>query len=404
MKKKGLIISTVVMVVVLIASLTTATYAWFTTTNRTTIKGFNLNVVASNALNIGLRKDYTETMNTATDSSQQFVSGTCTFSGATDGTIKSGNWAGDPGLGATLDHQIIFGDMDKAVGFTTETLDENLSTTKTHVFAADTDTVFVANKGTDGLSNVKAAVANGKPAVDEAAPVRGDYAYLWLGVSPNKVLAEGATLHVFVQATGGGTDLGIATAIHVAYNVNGKGWHDVDAFGDSVRYTAKKANTTVKMPVATDEWGVKGTTVQGMADVPIKLDATAIDALDQVQFLIYLAGDDNDCIDAAKGVGATIALYFETEDASASAAPTAAALSETGILTVTGVENSTIEYSIDGINWTPVGGTWNTTSFTAKVALPESVKDKTVQVRQIEKNKSASAEFTITAENNKWKK
>ena len=30
MKKKGLIISTVVMVVVLIASLTTATYAWFT--------------------------------------------------------------------------------------------------------------------------------------------------------------------------------------------------------------------------------------------------------------------------------------------------------------------------------------------------------------------------------------
>lgn len=29
MKKKGLIISTVVMVVILIASLTTATYAWF---------------------------------------------------------------------------------------------------------------------------------------------------------------------------------------------------------------------------------------------------------------------------------------------------------------------------------------------------------------------------------------
>ena len=33
MKKKGLIISTVVMVVVLIASLTTATYAWITGTS-----------------------------------------------------------------------------------------------------------------------------------------------------------------------------------------------------------------------------------------------------------------------------------------------------------------------------------------------------------------------------------
>ena len=35
MKKKGLIISTVVMVVVLIASLTTATYAWFTASSKT---------------------------------------------------------------------------------------------------------------------------------------------------------------------------------------------------------------------------------------------------------------------------------------------------------------------------------------------------------------------------------
>ena len=61
MKKKGLIISTVVMVVVLIASLTTATYAWFTTTNKTSISGFELQVVAGNAMNIGLKSDLSQT-------------------------------------------------------------------------------------------------------------------------------------------------------------------------------------------------------------------------------------------------------------------------------------------------------------------------------------------------------
>jgi len=55
MKKKGLIISTIVMVVVLIASLTTATYAWFTSSASATIDQISLNANAANGLLIGAK-------------------------------------------------------------------------------------------------------------------------------------------------------------------------------------------------------------------------------------------------------------------------------------------------------------------------------------------------------------
>ncbi len=52
MKKKGLIISTIVMVIVLIASLTTATYAWFTASASATISEMVINTAASKGLQI----------------------------------------------------------------------------------------------------------------------------------------------------------------------------------------------------------------------------------------------------------------------------------------------------------------------------------------------------------------
>ena len=56
MKKKGLIISTIVMVVVLIASLTTATYAWFTSTATATISSMNIQTSAAEGLQIAAVK------------------------------------------------------------------------------------------------------------------------------------------------------------------------------------------------------------------------------------------------------------------------------------------------------------------------------------------------------------
>ncbi len=54
MKKKGLIISTVVMVVVLIASLTTATYAWFQTSAKATVDDLTITTEAATGLQIAM--------------------------------------------------------------------------------------------------------------------------------------------------------------------------------------------------------------------------------------------------------------------------------------------------------------------------------------------------------------
>ena len=63
MKKKGLIISTVVMVVVLIASLTTATYAWFSVSASATINNISINTQASDGLAIASYDPSAEELN-----------------------------------------------------------------------------------------------------------------------------------------------------------------------------------------------------------------------------------------------------------------------------------------------------------------------------------------------------
>ena len=399
MKKKGLIISTVVMVVVLIAALTTATYAWFTTTNKTTISGFNLQVVASNALNIGVKNNLSAAYS-ADDTSTAFRSGTCTFSNATDGSLNSGTWDGDDGLGATLDHQIVFGDMDRAVGFVaaSETVANGMLSEKATVMPSDPSTsqIIIANKGEGAtLSNVELAKAN-----NDSEGGNADYAYLWLGVSPNKALAEGAKLHVFVQSVGGGNNIGIAAAVHVAYRVNNatEGWTDVDAFaqkgGTAHTYASTKASAKVKLPVDTDEFGKKDTEVQGMADVSIGLTAKEVGVMDQVQLVIYLAGADSDCVDAAKGVSAKIGIYFETKDAEATAEPTAT-IDGTGKLTVTGVNGAKVEYQVNDGAWIEITtATWSSNTLT--YTIPNYKNTDTIKVRQTETGKSASIAVTAT--------
>ncbi len=59
MKKKGLIISTVVMVVVLIASLTTATYAWFSSQAQAEISNIGVYTQATDGLQVAVKTDDT---------------------------------------------------------------------------------------------------------------------------------------------------------------------------------------------------------------------------------------------------------------------------------------------------------------------------------------------------------
>lgn len=86
MKKKGLIISTVVMVVVLIASLTTATYAWFSAQAQATVDDLAIKTEAATGLQLAM---------TQTEKSTAQI-----FSG--DLTYTTGQWGGNEGWGTYL--------------------------------------------------------------------------------------------------------------------------------------------------------------------------------------------------------------------------------------------------------------------------------------------------------------
>lgn len=211
MKKKGLIISTVVMVVVLIASLTTATYAWFTTSNKTTISGFNVSVVSSNAVNIAMKKEYGFA---DTISPSDFTTGNVEFQTAGKsetagpGNIsKPGSWgSGSDGFSATLNHNINWGSQAKAVGSTNAA---GANTDATKATAANTEFWVNGTAASDGGYNYDGTTA-GKTAVIAANKVAGssdltnqtlayaningegagDYVHFILGVQPTKHWAE----------------------------------------------------------------------------------------------------------------------------------------------------------------------------------------------------------------------
>jgi hypothetical protein len=100
MKKKGLIISTIVMVVVLVASLTTATYAWFSANAEVTVDSLNVRTTAADGLQIAMT-------NSTVDVSR------------VSGSLEYGNsgWTGDvTDWGSNLDFSSIkIGEMSDAI-------------------------------------------------------------------------------------------------------------------------------------------------------------------------------------------------------------------------------------------------------------------------------------------------
>lgn len=87
MKKKGLIISTVVMVVVLIASLTTATYAWFNSQAQATVDDLTITTNAATGLQIAMTQ--------AEGSTGEIFSGELTYNNGWSGAVNGwGNYLG----------------------------------------------------------------------------------------------------------------------------------------------------------------------------------------------------------------------------------------------------------------------------------------------------------------------
>ena len=331
MKKKGLIVATIVMVLVLAVSLTTATYAWFTVSASTSIDGFNLSVSAGNAVNIGLSPTNTYVSGASPDA---FVSGDCSYAG-TAGTLEGG-WTGSvASLGATIDHTINWGEMDKAVGFSS---DANVATDAKNATYANTKlatqpdwTRIVKANGnaTTFTGNAEYAVANGN---STAPATKGDFVYLFMGAQPTKALQAGTNkLYIVVQSASTGSTIGMAAAVHVAYRVHPATgtatttWQDKDVFTGN-DYKTAKSGLKVELPweLTTEQKTATGgtfadgkTTIQNAAVVTIDLsnwDGTGSAPLDQFEIIVYLAGSDPDCIDAAKNGTINVFLFFGAQE------------------------------------------------------------------------------------------
>ena len=325
MKKKGLIIATIVMVLVLAVSLTTATYAWFTVATTTTLEDFSVEVVANNDVNIGFAKTNAyKSGATAND----FVNGTVTYTanGRADGALTGGKWDGTlNGLGATIEHNISWGAQKKAVGVTAAEAVTGATVDNTGLWTQSGGKFVVAANGVaqDSIDagSVSAAIANTNGAAQNPT---SDFVHITLGAAPARALKSNELCIMVVGDPAAGSIVGILSAIHVAYNLNNEGWVDVDLFGegdDGNHYadvlsevivptlsTAQKAAWAASYPSeAEPTTGAAMLVIEGLTKVQGQID--------QIEIVIYIAGDDSDCRLEALGAKGSIKIFFATEKA-----------------------------------------------------------------------------------------
>ena len=420
MKKKGLIISTVVMVVVLIASLTTATYAWFTVSDKTTISGFNVEVVSGNAVNIGVKNEYGFA---PTPNADMFRYGNVTYTAGTPGVLGTGSsWDGDfTGLGATITHDIVWGSQSKAVGAIFETAANKETkakssydtiSAKANSAEAEGKQVYInaANQSDDPdlLTNVTPAKANKSGTPENVTS--GDYVHMLLGVNPAKELESNELVLVLDGSAYKGQNIGMLAAVHVAYRTRigstTSAWQEKEFFtgsGSSYNSTLSayknKFSESQKTAYNTAFSATAPTSHAGV--VAINGLSKSADAIDQIEFIIYIDGTDSDCRDDAKGPSGEIKIFFNAVEKAAekSAQPTDVKYStSTKKITLTGVNGSKFEYSINnGTTWQALTGSWSGTTFTS-AELNDIPGDLTnVKVRQKTGSKAYSDATAVTA-------
>ena len=333
MKKKGLIVATIVMVLVLAVSLTTATYAWFQTSSVTLIEGFSVRVVSSNAVNIGVSKTSQHiTKNLTTDA---FWTGDVT-STPTAGVLGATFSGTTTGLSATLEHDINWGSQSKAVAAMLSSEDTNPLSKVT------TDYAEIGDKANEKTGSqymyVNAAVLNdaGTALADDITAAyanhnggnAGDYVYLFLGAAPTKALSTNQLVIMVDASASQSTIVGILASLHVAYRIttNATGtedvttseWEDVEIF-EGIEFSRQLSGLTTNVTGTLAET-YKAT--YGVVDVPAESYALIIDtglsltvgAIDQIELVIYIDGNDPDCINAAKGSSGSINIFFHTEE------------------------------------------------------------------------------------------
>lgn len=285
MKKKGLIISTVVMVVVLIASLTTATYAWFSSSATAKVDDISMAVGASSKVQIGMRKS-TATSGTSVT---EYKSGTITF--AANGAMDTGEYEG---LGNLLTTGISL-DVTAGVGSSANGTTMDADYTKTNPLYKASGSSF------DELGPLTAARINGKP---DAAPAdsgaKTDVIDFKLGIRASQADVYGTYAKLTITIPQNQTYMGMITALYAEIKVGSK-TYEGDIFAELAHFdTTTEAGATdnkVTFYFMINEKGTKALLTTG--------DVTPF------SIKMFINGYDEDCVDNATGTSATISLDFD---------------------------------------------------------------------------------------------
>ena len=309
MKKKGLIISTVVMVVVLIASLTTATYAWFSTQAKASIENISITTESTEGLQIGVK-----TTNATYTSGYTF--GTITYT-------KTDNFGSDEqndGWGTLADFSNLktsLGTVKDAVTFVSE---EEITANKY------TDKVFKAAEFATGVyeiieskMQVTTDVANNPDKtyyVKDESVVAGSY-LVPLAYDGN----INPTCYAIATPNGDGTDM---SADYLVLPIGVRATMQVSAILCSITIkpqTTNIANIQYKPGMAaacyiTLNDGNKSTTVQAYPSVRKTSTAATGDGKDAVEWVynfVVLANKDTP-ITALTAKDITYTIWIEGED------------------------------------------------------------------------------------------
>lgn len=299
MKKKGLIISTVVMVVVLIASLTTATYAWFTQTSQTSIDDITLSVGAGSEVRIGVKTNNTYAAGATEDS---FMSDSVSFTGTTSAAGSTGEWSGGTsGLGPNLSLVTSKFNFSKGIGTAA-----SASATTADAAWNTANTVIKAegSKGSTTIKNTVAAIAN------------TDYVDMLLGVA---AAADGEltkiTCNITINPTDTKVTIGMNAAIHVRYRIGDGEWQEEDVYDTANNATKKSEINSAASKDATTGGALNPGWKRLTFDVATAVgENTTLNANDitQLHLIIFIAGYDLDCNDNATGVSSAISIDFTT--------------------------------------------------------------------------------------------
>ena len=342
MKKKGLIISTVVMVVVLIASLTTATYAWFTADSAASVTDIGFQVQSSSDLVIGLSK--TNTLLTNNIDNSKFVSDGTVFN-APDGTNARGTWtttSGGDGLGLKLDTGLQLTNVTQAVYSFTGTGGTNENSWANYnpnPYDRGTDpknvttgmqrnaTILKAKGSGNDITGSSLLKANMNGWGEDPNAVQGDYLDVVFGVKPQKSNVKSFGCLITVKNNNTDNNVGLSAALHAIWSTDGTNYTEVDLYGKS---TCGQAKNTIAAPAAQEKkFTVDGNektfvypdqkrVTEGDATYYIDLDSvtnwtsslgTDDSAIKQLHLIIYLCGPDGDC-KSGYSANATISIQF----------------------------------------------------------------------------------------------